>query len=272
MKRMVRPRRRGESGLALIVILGVLAILAALATSFAFNMRLEQAAARNQAWGVMAKMVEQGALEYLIAVVADEATDMYDTPEDDWGHRAGGPDARFSYYSSGTQSAIDADGSSAPSEDYRPTFGRATGADASNGLDALWIQVTIDPADGIYGRYALLALDTGALVCVNTAGNLGLGAGPPYHNSPDNTSEGWAPFEISIAKLLEAIDDVNGSVSWTTNDEENYAKAIVDYRYGPGAASPAPEQMSPDLIVTGPNFSNRESVRCFIKPSEPPLR
>ena len=35
---------------------------------------------------------------------------------------------------------------------------------------------------------------------------------------------------------------------------------------------PAPEQMSPDLIVTGPNRSKKWSVMCFIIPNEPPHR
>ena len=38
------------------------------------------------------------------------------------------------------------------------------------------------------------------------------------------------------------------------------------------AASPAPEQMSPRLIVTGPKSSKNQSVIIFNIPSDPPLR
>lgn len=62
-----------SSGIALILVLGVLAILVILATTFAFNMRLEQKAASNYCDSVKAKDLSTSGVENVIAVLKNDA-------------------------------------------------------------------------------------------------------------------------------------------------------------------------------------------------------
>ncbi len=69
MLREYKNRKPGESGIALIMVLGVLAVLLILAVTFAFNMRLEQRAARNYLDYMAADFYAKAGLEHAVAAL-----------------------------------------------------------------------------------------------------------------------------------------------------------------------------------------------------------
>ncbi len=64
----------GESGIALIMVLGVLAVLLILAVTFAFNMRLEQRAARNYLDYMAADFHAKAGLDHAVAALRSPST------------------------------------------------------------------------------------------------------------------------------------------------------------------------------------------------------
>ncbi len=62
MKKLKKPELSSRSGVALIMVLGLLSILTLLAIAFAIAMRVERIAARNYANGVRAKHLVEAAL------------------------------------------------------------------------------------------------------------------------------------------------------------------------------------------------------------------
>src|SRR3989338_5577014 len=79
---------RNKEGIALILAVGILALLAVIATSFALNMRLEYKAAVNHYNGVKAHYLAEAAVERAIAElrthVKSSAFDYFDDTEEPW--------------------------------------------------------------------------------------------------------------------------------------------------------------------------------------------
>ena len=95
MLREYKYGKPGESGIALIMVLGVLAVLLILAVTFAFNMRLEQRAARNYLDYMAADFHAKAGLEHAVTTLRNQtwpqelldkfdAGDEVDYEEDDF--------------------------------------------------------------------------------------------------------------------------------------------------------------------------------------------
>lgn len=146
--------KKDKSGIALILVLGILAVLVTLATTFAFNSRLEQKAAKNNMFAIMAYDVAKAGIEHSIAsmkIYALEQAHMIYT--DNW------------YYTSSSE----------------PSF------DEYNGNTDDSVTGVMDFGDGTIGTYNLKIVDTASQIFVNhgeTTGRLdeileelGVGAG-----------------------------------------------------------------------------------------------
>ena len=81
---------KNQHGIALILVLGILAILVVLATTFAFNMRLEQKAARNYLDAGKADYIARIGVEWAIALLRNDITESGDCEGYDWNADAWG--------------------------------------------------------------------------------------------------------------------------------------------------------------------------------------
>ena len=207
--------KKNNSGIALILVLGVLAVLVILATTFAFNMRLEQKAASNYLDAVKAESIAELGINHAIAVLRNDATagdascQGYDWYDDNWGFNPGGTGGSHPFAATGA----DDDDHNIDNDSNSSTYTK----DFTPGRDSCWIDVT----SGIetIGRYAVLILDESGRMNINYAGNI-------YDSGSFNKDEGWTTWEIDLEKL-SGIDST-------------LAKNIVKYRYGlnekPGAS------------------------------------
>ena len=76
---------KDRKGIALIMAVGILAVLAAIATSFALNMRLEYKAAMNYSNGVKARYAAEAGVQAAILLLRDEAkSSAFDDLSEPW--------------------------------------------------------------------------------------------------------------------------------------------------------------------------------------------
>ena len=182
---LIHQTRSNENGIALILVLGVLAVLVIFATTFAFNMRLEQKAAYNYGTAIKVDMVTKAGIEHAIAsmkIYAIEQAQMIYS--DNW------------YYTSSSE----------------PSFDEYNG-DTDDGVTCV-----LDFGNGIIGTYSLKIMDTASQIYLNkgeTTGGLdevldnlsGLsGQGTNIINYRNNL-----PDDIFITK--EQVKETNGTVS-----------------------------------------------------------
>jgi hypothetical protein len=155
--------KRNNSGIALILVLGILAVLAVLATTFAFNMRLEQKAASNYLDAVITDCIARAGVEYAIGLLRSENdTNTHDAYTDSW-------------HTSFTGTAAD---------DWDN--------DGDGNPDSKWIKV-FDAKGNLIAAYAVYVVDELSKININRAGNLS-DSGVPYHAS----NQGWTISEIDL--------------------------------------------------------------------------
>ncbi|MBU4149153.1 MAG: lamin tail domain-containing protein [Candidatus Omnitrophica bacterium] len=125
---------KDNDGIALILVVSVLAVAGIMAVSFAFTMRLELKAATNYLEATRASYLAEAGISYAQAVLKEDDKEI-DSFEDKW-------------YTAFTGSDVDNDG------------------DGEN--DSKWIYVYNDIGDAI-GRYAVLARDETSFLNINIA-------------------------------------------------------------------------------------------------------
>jgi len=150
-----------EKGVALIIALGILAILAILGTSFAINMRLEQKASANYRDSVKAKYIAWMGIEEAIALLNPTIdTNAWDSLDENW------------------------------YDDFLETVaGTGTNIESNLSITSRWIDVTTTVGTDtiLVGRYAVLVLDETGKININAAGCA--------------QNEGWSTYEISMDVL-----------------------------------------------------------------------
>lgn len=73
-----------NSGMALIIVVAIMAILSALAASFAFQMRMEEKAAFNYLKAAQARVIALGAVNFAVGLLEEDPSDTMDTNQDTW--------------------------------------------------------------------------------------------------------------------------------------------------------------------------------------------
>jgi type II secretory pathway component PulK len=127
---------RSEKGIALILVVSILTVVAITVVSFIFTMRLESRAAANYLWQAQARYIAEAGITHALAVLKeDKANSFIDTYGDTWRSTFGGSD-------------IDND------------------EDRKN--DSRWIEVS--SGGQLIGRYAVLVEDEAAKININAAG------------------------------------------------------------------------------------------------------
>ena len=209
LKDIIRPPRN-EQGVALLIALAVLVLMAILAVSFYSSQDLEGQAATNAYYARSAQAAAQGGLEWAIALIEsdmDPTTGVvlgYDTDFDVWGPRA---------HETGNWSA-----------DVLFIDGTRTDvhfSDLPNVEDSRWIDVERPlPGPGahsrIVGRFAAI------IHCENGKANVNVLGTENDLAEANNTGDGISPAEVSLHAILGAVPD--GNASW--------ADAIISERNG----------------------------------------
>jgi hypothetical protein len=210
-----------ESGVALIIIVAIIAILSAIGVTFMYNMRLEEKASFNYLNSLKASYIAKSGIEHAIAVLKEDGGDTgFDAYNSDkWGFKyQDTADSIFSAYD---------DNDSINNDSFLGNFGLLTtvSPNCNEGRDSRWIYVADDNGDTV-GRYAVLIIDESSKININTAGNI---SGPA--NKKNASNQGWKVSEINIQEFIEAG---NAADIWDPNINVPHQKAasIVFYRYG----------------------------------------
>lgn len=126
-----------KHGIALILVVSILTVVAITVVSFIFTMRMEARAAANFLWQEKARYIAEAGVVHARAILEeDKQNNLMDTYGDVW------------------RSAFD---------------GSAVDNNGDGQGDSRWIEVT-DAAGAVIGRYAVLVEDESAKININTAG------------------------------------------------------------------------------------------------------
>ncbi|MCK5594682.1 general secretion pathway protein GspK [bacterium] len=192
-----------QSGIALILVVSIMAVLASIAAAFSYSMIMDQRAAANYMTGVKADYVAKAGIQHAIGVLKkdgdpsnNESGDYcmyegYDWYEDDWGYDS-------SLFGIDSTESLTAD--SCISNDANVISTNAPAA--VDGADSRWINL-MDSQGRLIGRYAVLVIDESGKININSAGT-------------SYGEDGWTTREIRLDKIF------------TTSD----AGDILDARYG----------------------------------------
>ena len=187
MTHILRQTLDNKNGIALILVVSIMAVLASIAAAFSYSMIMDQRAAANYMTGVKADYIAKAGIQHAIGVLKRDGDvsntgycnyEGYDWYGDDWGY-----DSTLFGADDGTgnsDSNIDNDGS---------TITQTSGC--SDGYDSRWVYLK-DSQGHLIGRYAVLVLDESGKVNINTAGT-------SFGN------EGWTTSEVNLAKLCDLV-------------------------------------------------------------------
>ena len=205
LQEILRPPR-DERGVALLIALAVLVLMAILAVSFYTSQDIESKAASNARAARSAEAIAEGGLEWAIALVESDETLGTDTNFDIWGpraHETGGYNDDV-LFNNGNNNEVD----------LTELF--PDPADLDHPYDARWIYVR----DGarVIGRFAAIIECENGKANVNVVGN---GKQTDIDNS--GQAEGISPAEISLYNILDEITDADPA----------WADDIIDLRNGP---------------------------------------
>ena len=183
---------RNERGVALLVALAVLVLMAIMAVSFYSSQDIESMAAANARAQRSAEAVAEGGLEWAIALIESDVQGNgvvlgYDTEYDIWGALA--KDSSAGYNPDVLLDGTDVDLSDLDNPDVK---------------DSRWI--TVRTPDHVVGRMAILIEDENGKANVNVAGTKGDLA------KTNNTGDGLSPAELSLQTILGAIS--GGNSAW----------------------------------------------------------
>ncbi|MFH1904782.1 MAG: helix-hairpin-helix domain-containing protein [bacterium] len=199
--------RRSENGIALIIVVSIMAVLASIAAAFSYSMIMDQRAAANYMTGIKADYVARAGIQHAIGVLKKDgdpsnttgyAYEGYDWYEDDWGYD--------STLFGANDNTLNSDSCISNDDNVVSTNAPA----AVTGADSRWINLT-DSQGSLIGRYAVLVIDESGKININTA---------RYGSSGH---EGWTTGEIDIEPVCTlASPDLTSSE----------ARAITNVRYG----------------------------------------
>ncbi|MCK5853509.1 hypothetical protein KAH27_10820, partial [bacterium] len=159
-------------GIALVAVLGVLVVLALLASVFSMNMSVERKMGSVQIAKLQADLIADSALEHAMCVIREDA---FEQPA--WDDKTEKMFTVFSPESKNPENNVDIDGI----------------IENENGNDGHWIYVKNKTGETI-GRYAVLIEDEASKININTASAL--------NNKMQN--EGIGTFEIMLSDGKEA--------------------------------------------------------------------
>lgn len=208
---------KNESGIALILVVSIMAVLASIAASFSYSMIMDQRAAANYMNGIKADYVARAGIRHAIGVlkmdgdVSNQAGycpyEGYDWYGDDWGYDS----TLFGINSTIASEFAKLTADSCVNNDDNIECSNLGGTMPA-GSDSRWIYMT-DSQGSLIGRYAVLVLDESGKVNINTAG--------AWEDAPGN--EGWTTGEVNLTRILEIA-----------NVDEHLSKArdIQSKRYG----------------------------------------
>ena len=206
---------RNESGMALIVVVAIVAILSAIGITFMYEMRMEEKAAFNYVNSLKASYIAKSGIEHAIALLKSDGGDTgYDAYSERWGYDTT-PVPNISVFG----------GSEVNLDDTTVTN------NLTDGNESKWLYVTDDNGDTV-GRYAVLIIDESSKININT---VGYSDSDLWDNSSSDPRQGWGPFEISLKDFFQAGYDQLGwrFGSTPSPQEQTLATNIVNYRYGP---------------------------------------
>ena len=195
-----------QSGIALIIVVSIMAVLASIAAAFSYSMIMDQRAAANYMNGIKADYVARAGIQHAIGVLKLDGDvsnrtgycnyEGYDWYGDDWGYDS----SLFGI----NDANLNAD--SCISNDDNVV---ATTITSVTGSDSRWINLT-DSQGKLVGRYAVLVIDESGKVNINTAGT-------------STGNEGWTTGEINIDPVCD-LASISG-------------QEIINVRYGTDGCS-----------------------------------
>ncbi len=202
---LIHQTRNNKNGIALILVLGILAVLVVLATTFAFNMRLEQKAARNYLDAITTDCIARAGVEYAIALLRNDrdSGNAYDCYDDSWS-------TSFRDKDTPTNNEVDNDGDGNP--------------------DSVWIPIK-DAMNNLIGAYAIYVVDECGKMDINYSGNI------VSATSEHASNDGVSTFEIDLLALdsiglsnSDAADIAKyrygGNEPGASGDDNGYATGI----------------------------------------------
>jgi len=175
-----------KNGIALILVVSIMAVLASIAAAFSYSMIMDQRAAANYMNGVKANYIAKAGIQHAIGVLKLDGDisnagycnyEGYDWYGDDWGYDSTLFGANFA----DADSCVDNDGNTESHNLSGPA-----------GSDSRWIYMT-DSQGRLVGRYAVLVLDESGKVNINTAG------------VSSQQNEGWTTGEINLADVCSVV-------------------------------------------------------------------
>jgi len=184
---------QNNKGIALVAVLGVLVVLALIASLFTIHMSVESKMGRAQIAKLQANLIADSALEHAACVIREDA---YTQPA--WDDKTEEMFTAFLPDGKNPDNNIDID-----------KIGKTS--DVPDGKDGRWIYVK-DKSGETVGRYAILIEDESSKININMASAL--------NNKMQN--EGIGAFEIILSDGKDAGIPVSLS----------FAKRILKYRYG----------------------------------------
>ena len=173
-----------ESGMALIIIMAIVAILSAIGITFMYTMRMEEKAAFNYMNSLKASYLAESGINHAVAILKSDGRDTgfvsYEGSR--WGYKYRDlADSVFSAHVDDDNLSVDNDG--------LPTT-VSNDAWVGSSRDSRWIYVD-DGDSNIIGRYAVLIIDESSKININTAGDI-------------PAVQGWTPFEINLRDFFYA--------------------------------------------------------------------
>ncbi|MBU0477815.1 hypothetical protein KKC91_04525 [bacterium] len=201
-----------KNGIALIIVVSIMAVLASIAAAFSYSMIMDQRAAANYMNGIKADYVARAGIQHAIGVLKKDGDpsnqppafcsyEGYDWYGDDWGYDSPLFGINSNFASEFNQLTAD----SCVNNDDDIVSSNLGGMPA--GSDSHWIYLK-DSQGHLIGRYAVLVLDESGKININTAG----------YKDGSLGNEGWTTGEINIDPVCD-VASVSG-------------QEIINVRYG----------------------------------------
>lgn len=250
MKGSVKNIRK-TSGIALVVVLGVIALLMIIGVGFSISMRIERMAARSYADTVRGRMLMQAAVARTMsdvnAYMADPTADLLVYP--DWVAYASPADSSMS-------NGVIPDLISDEALSFIPAGLRTDALAEANNVR--WRDIE-DPDGNFMGRYAYLLVDCSGFVDASTASQ-----------PAAQRNEGKVPAELLINELTPEFGGDAESFLTKRRDEWRRFESIPDLwtvgRRSGGGLSAEPENLfvfsrfTPDGFWDGTSLTNRINI------------
>ena len=209
---MKKIKLQNNSGMALVITMGILLLVTLLALGFFSSQYTERNASTNYRYSIVAEQIADAGYNHaLLLLLEDRDTTisnaeykLFDAPFELWGPKYTGGDGKRLAYKNGDKGvSIDA---------------IIKGSDHSSDEDARWIDFK-DENNVPIGRYAVLVMPENGKININSAGD------NQFTGSP-TVVQGYSTFDISLVELFK---DPQVNISWVN------AQLIVGWRIGGGA-------------------------------------